>query len=188
MRIEIISGSARVNSVTKRVAFHLHKLLSETTSHEVGLIDLSEWELPPLQKVFISVEMTPDRLKPLSEKMFGADAFILVTPEYNGSYSPALKNLVDHYPKQHHKAFGIVTASNGAFGGMRSTQQLLLLVPALFGIPSPYLLVVPQVDKKFSPEGELLEQSFLNNVHNFTTEFLWLAERVMKEPAIVKTV
>lgn len=186
MKIEIISGSARVNSITKRVALHLHKLFTETTSHQVGFIDLSEWELPPLQKVFVSVEMTPDHLKPLSEKMFNADAFIIVTPEYNGSYSPALKNLVDHYPKQHHKSFGIVTASNGAFGGMRSTQQLLLLVPALFGVASPYLLVVPQVDKKFAPDGELLEQSFSNNVHNFVTEFLWLSENIAKEKRVVK--
>jgi len=188
MRIEIISGSARTNSVTKRVALHLYKLFSENTSHDIGLIDLSVWELPPLQKVFVSEDQTPDHLKPLSEKIFNADAFILVTPEYNGSYSPALKNLLDHYPKQHHKAFGIVTASNGAFGGMRATQQLLLLVPALFGVASPYLLIVPQVDKKFSPDGELLEQSFSNNVHNFVTEFLWLSENVAKEKSAVKAV
>jgi len=187
MKIEIISGSARKNSITKRVATYLLKCFSENTNHEIGFIDLSEWELPPLQKVFVSVDQTPENLRPLSEKIFAADAFILVTPEYNGSYSPALKNLLDHYPKQHHKAFGIVTASNGAFGGMRATQQLLLLVPALFGVASPYMLVVPQVDKKFSPEGELIEQSFSNNVHNFTTEFLWLAERIVKEKAIVRT-
>ena len=181
MKIEIISGSARSHSVTKRVALHLRKWLSENTEHEIGLIDLSEWDLPQLQKVFVSVEHTPEEFKPLSEKVFNADAFILVTPEYNGSYSPALKNLLDHFPKQHHKPFGIVTASTGAFGGLRATQQLLLLIPALFGIASPYMLVVPQVDKKFSADGELIEPAFANSVHNFTTEFLWLSENVAKE-------
>jgi NAD(P)H-dependent FMN reductase len=31
-------------------------------------------------------------LKPLAKRIFEADAFILATPEYNGSYSPAMKN------------------------------------------------------------------------------------------------
>ena len=66
-------------------------------------------------------------------------------------------------------------------GGVRASQQLLLLVPALFGIPSPYLLIVPAVDKKFSADGDLLEASFSNNVHNFMTEFLWLADKVVTE-------
>ena len=69
--------------------------------------------------------------------MFEADAFILVSPEYNGSYSPAMKNLVDHFPKQHHKPFGIATASPGPLGGIRASQQMQLLVNALFGIASP---------------------------------------------------
>lgn len=113
--------------------------------------------------------------------MFNADAFILVTPEYNGSYSPALQNLIDHFPKQSHKAFGIVTASPGAMGGMRSSQQLLLLIPALFGIASPYMLVTPFADKKFDSEGRLLDPGFEKNIHQFVSEFLWLAETLHPE-------
>ena len=185
MRIEIISGSPRTSSVTRRVALHLQNLLIQTTDHEIGLIDMQEWELPSMQKVFSSVDNTPEQWKPLSEKVFAAEAFILVSPEYNGSYSPALKNLLDHFPKQHHKTFGIATASLGALGGIRATQQLLLLVPALFGIASPYMLVVPGVDKKFDKEGKLIDESFHHNIHNFTTEFLWLAEHVVKDKVAV---
>jgi NAD(P)H-dependent FMN reductase len=185
MRIEIISGSPRTHSVTRRVALHLHTLLSQTTDHEIGLIDMNEWDLPPMQSVFSSVANTPDQWKPISERVFAADAFILVTPEYNGSYAPALKNLLDHFPKQHHKAFGIVTASTGSMGGMRATQQMLLLVAALFGVASPYLLVVPAVDKKFNKDGTLVDESFQHNVHNFTAEFLWLAENVAKDKMVV---
>ncbi len=181
MKIEIISGSPRPNSVTKRVAIHLYQRLKQTTDHEIGLIDLQDWNLPPLQSPFTSIEHTPDEFKPLSKRIFEADAFILVTPEYNGSYSPSLKNLLDHFPKQHHKPFGIVTASPGVFGGIRAAQQLLLLVPALFGIASPYLLVVPGVDKKFNAQGGLIDENFQNSIHNFIAEYLWLAENVVKE-------
>ncbi|MBI1341747.1 MAG: NADPH-dependent oxidoreductase [Terrimonas sp.] len=185
MKIEIISGSPRNQSLTRRVAYHLKNVLKTTTDHHVDIIDLQDWNLPPVQTVFTSIENTPEEFKPLSERIFHADALILVTPEYNGSYSPALKNLLDHFPKQHHKPFGIVTASPGAMGGMRASQQLLLLVPALFGIGSPYMLIVPAVDKKFSPDGDLLDESFQNNVHNFVKEFLWLAESLTHEKEIV---
>lgn len=181
MKIEIISGSARSNSITKRVALHLIKRLKQETNHEIGIIDMKEWNLPALQSVFKSADTTPDEFKPLSKRIFEADAFILVSPEYNGSYAPALKNLLDHYPKQHHKPFGVVTASSGSFGGIRATQQMLLFVSALFGIASPYLLVVPAVEKKFNAEGELLDESFQNSIHNFITEFLWLAENLVKD-------
>src|SRR6185295_9991652 len=99
MKIEIISGSARQNSVTKRVALHLSKRLKETTNHEIGFIDMHQWNLPSLQSVFKSVDTTPDEFKALAKRIFEADAFILVSPEYNGSYSPALKNFLDHFPK-----------------------------------------------------------------------------------------
>ncbi len=181
MRIEIISGSPRPNSVTHRVALHLQSLLQKNTEHQVGLINLKDWNLPVLQSVFVSAEHTPDEFKPLTEKMFAADAFILVSPEYNGSYSAAMKNLLDHFPKQHHKPFGIVTASPGPLGGIRASQQMQLLVNALFGIASPYMLIVSAVDKKFDADGNLLNQSFQNNVHNFITEYLWLAENLVKE-------
>ncbi|MBS1759753.1 MAG: NAD(P)H-dependent oxidoreductase [Bacteroidetes bacterium] len=184
MRIEIISGSPRTNSTTNRVALFLQEWLSQNTEHEIGIIEMKDWNLPPVQSVWSAVETVPEEFTPLAKRMFHAGAFILVTPEYNGSYSPAMKNMLDHFPKQHHKPFGIVTASPGAMGGIRAAQQLLLLVPALFGVASPYMLIVPAVDKKFSPEGILTDEKFELNIHNFITEFLWLAENIVTEKII----
>jgi NAD(P)H-dependent FMN reductase len=179
MNIEIISGSPRVGSVTNRLALFLQKEIQvKAKKHNVGLIDVRDWDLGLLQTVFKNVEATPEKFKPLATKMFAAHAFVIVTPEYNGSYSPALQNVLDHFPKQARKAFGLATASVGALGGARSSQQLLLLVPALFGIASPYLLITPQVDKKFDAEGNLLDESFRGAIDTFIQEFLWLAERV----------
>jgi NAD(P)H-dependent FMN reductase len=185
MKIEIISGSPREQSITRRVALHLAQQLQASTPHDVAILDIKDWDMPAVQTVFNSIENTPEKYKALSKRIFEADAFILVTPEYNGSYSPAMKNMLDHFPKQRHKTFGLVTASPGALGGMRAAQQLLLLVPALFGIASPYLLVVPFIDKKFAVDGSITDVAFANTVHNFTTEFLWLAEKVVTEKATV---
>ncbi|MBC7722855.1 MAG: NAD(P)H-dependent oxidoreductase, partial [Pedobacter sp.] len=119
--------------------------------------------------------------KPLAERVFAANAFIIVTPEYNGSYSSEVKNLFDHFPKQARKAFGICTASVGGLGGARATQSLLLLVPALFGIASPSLLIVPNVDKKFNVNSQLIDASFENQIHNFITEFIWLGNQLQQQ-------
>jgi NAD(P)H-dependent FMN reductase len=185
MNIVILSGSPRQGSLTHRVALHLNQRLQEITEHNIQLVSLQDIELPPIQAVWSSVEKAPEQFRSLAETMFSADAFILVSPEYNGSYSAALKNLIDFFPKQHRKPFGVVTASPGALGGIRAAQQMQLLVAALFGILSPYMLVVPTVDKKFDADGNLIEPSFQNSVHQFTTEFLWLAQGlVVKEEAL----
>ncbi|WP_153797563.1 NADPH-dependent FMN reductase [Foetidibacter luteolus] len=182
MNIEIVAGSPSKGSVTYRLALFLKKHFSEKTGHQVNILDVRDWQFPLLQQeVFRSVDQAPEELKPLAKRMFEANAFILVTPEYNGSYTPALKNIFDHFPKQSRKTFGIVTASPGALGGIRASQQIQLLINALFGIGSPYMLVTPHVDKKFDAEGNLVDAAFQKNIDVFVTEFLWLAESVKPE-------
>jgi NAD(P)H-dependent FMN reductase len=176
MNIEIIAGSPRRESVSFRVALHLQQQLTQTSSHSVGIIDVRDWAFPLLQDVIESPAAAPEHLAPLAKRMFEADAFILVTPEYNGTYTAALKNLLDHFPKQSHKAFGVVTASPGAMGGMRSSQQLLLLISALFGVACPNMLIVPAVEKKFDANGQLTDPSYAKAVDTFLREWRWLAE------------
>ncbi len=179
MKIEIIAGSPRQESLTARVATYLQKHLSAITDAEVGIIDVRDFELPFVQKVWTSVDAAPSEWKYLAERIFSADAFILVTPEYNGSYSPAMKNLLDHFPKQLHKPFGIVTASPGVMGGMRASQQVISLVAALFGIASPHMLIVPTVDKKFDAEGNLIDPTFFKAIELFTNEYIWLVNKIV---------
>src|SRR6218665_1485269 len=100
MKIEIISGSPREVSMTVRIAKHLLEVLKEKKDVEVGLIDVREFNLPFVQTVWTTQDKVPAEFKKLGERIFAADAFILVSPEYNGGYSPALKNLLDHFPKQ----------------------------------------------------------------------------------------
>jgi NAD(P)H-dependent FMN reductase len=180
MKIVILSGSPRTESLTRRVAIHLNGLLDQL-NYQTELIDLSKWNIPPVQSVWATPEQAPAAFQALATIMESADAYLLVTPEYNGSYSPALKNLLDHFPKRSRKPFGLITASPGAMGGMRAAQQLLLLVPALFGIAAPQFLLVPGVDKKFNETGALIDPSFQKNIDVFLEEFLWLCKRLSTE-------
>ena len=179
MNIEIIAGSPRTGSTSLRVALHLEQALKAQTAHRIGLINMQESGLPPIQMPWSAADKAPEEYRAVAGRMFAADAIILVSPEYNGGYSPAMKNFLDHFPKQARKPFGLVTSSYGGFGGMRAAQQLLQLVPALFGIASPSLLIVPAVDKKFDESGKLLDEAFEKSVQDFITEFLWLAEKIV---------
>lgn len=179
MRIVIVSGSMRHESVTNRVALCLHNQLTQLKLHS-DIIDVREINLPFITDGFANKEAVPDEHKQWANLMFEADAVIMLTPEYNGSYTPSLKNVFDHFPKQSRKAFGIVTASPGGLGGIRAAMQMQQLVPALFGILSPYMLVIPGVDKKFDEQGTLIDPNFQKSIDLFLREFLWLATQLKK--------
>lgn len=179
MKITIVSGSPRKASVTVRIAKYLAKHFSEKyPMHEIQLLNLQEHEIPFIQRVWSTINDVPEEFKEVAEKIYSADAFVLVTPEYNGSMSSALRNLFDHFPKQTKKVFGIVTASDGAMGGIRAAVAMQNQICAWFGIPCPNMLVVGNMDKKFDADGCLIEEKFINNIMSFSNEFIWLAEAV----------
>ncbi|RYZ44560.1 MAG: NADPH-dependent oxidoreductase [Sphingobacteriales bacterium] len=178
MNIIIVSGSPRPESLTRRVALHLLDRLTGMPGISAHLVDLQDHPLSQANDVITNADQAPTVMRSLTIEILKADAFVLVSPEYNGSYSPAMKMLLDHFPKQRHKVFGIVTASPGNLGGIRAAMQLQQLVYALFGIGSPYMLVVPGVETKFNTNNELTDDSLEPAIAQFLEEFLWLAERV----------
>ncbi len=65
----------------------------------------------------------------LRARIRAADAVLIATPEYNGSFSGALKNAIDWASRPPHQAFaakpvGIMGASGGALGTVRSQGHL----------------------------------------------------------------
>lgn len=111
-----------------------------------------------------------------------ANGFILVSPEYNGGYSSAMKNFLDHFPKRvfQRKSWGIVTGSTGAMGGMRASQQLILLGAGFSAVVCPRMLITPQMDRKFDVEGNLTDDGFQQQIDGFIDEFLWLTSALSK--------
>lgn len=180
MNITIIAGSPRTESVTKRIALHLQSKLKEKDEVNIHFLDISEIPALTFRTTWNVIEKVPLELHDKWKMMQNADAFILVTPEYNGSYAPSMKNWLDHFPKDtyYRKTMGIVTGSTGAMGGMRATQQMQQLICALFGIPCPHMLIVPFMDKKIDEMGGLLDPPFEGMVNRFVTEFLWQANQL----------
>jgi len=112
---------------------------------EVELVDLAEQNLPlfdepnhPRQKKYVH-----DHTKAWSAKVDAADAFVVVTPEYNFSSPPALINAF-HYLAQEweYKPLGFVSYG-GVSGGLRSVQATKLLVTTFKMVPIPEQVTIP---------------------------------------------
>jgi chromate reductase len=180
MHITLLAGSPRKGSISLRVALHLQEQLKKVEGMAVALINMQDEHLPPIQEVWTNAQKAPKDKQELYEKMDATDGFIVVTPEYNGGYSPALKNFLDHFPKQvyQRKPWGVVSSSTGAMGGMRAALQVQLLGYGLMAIGSPKMLVTPFADKKFAEDGTLMDDSFEPAIRGFLEDYLWLAGKI----------
>ncbi len=66
----------------------------------------------------------PENLERLAGQIKAADAFIIVSGEYNHSIPPALSNLLDHFLEEYFwRPSAIVCYSAGGFGGVRAAMQ-----------------------------------------------------------------
>jgi NAD(P)H-dependent FMN reductase len=178
MNIVIVSGTARENRKSHFVAAYLQKTLV-SMKQEVHLVDVKHYNLPLLDYKFDLHPNPSKKLIELHSIIDKADAYIFVTPEYNGGPSGALKNTLDYFRKEYkNKVIGISTVSNGAMGGMRAATTMQLQALYYEGFPIPRVLNVADVDQLFSEKGELLDEKFNEKTARFLGDFLWLADAV----------
>lgn len=182
MKISIVSSSTRPERLTHRLALLLNNRLG-ALQHEVELHDLKELNFPFIEYTYDKHPSPPKGLKEFKESISSSDAVIFVSPEYNGSFAPALKNAVDYLAKSDftRKPIGVALASPGVTGGIRGAHQLQLLILGLWGIPVPQMLLMGGADKKLSQDGELIDPSAEKQVDSFLNEFLWMAEALAEK-------
>ena len=112
-----------------------------------------------------------------SSKVSKADALVIVSPEYNHGYSGLLKHVLDSCLKEYiHKAVGIVGVSAGPFGGARVIQNLLPVMRELGLVTIFWDLNFSSVQKAFSTEGVLLDDSYSRRIDKFLKELVWMAK------------
>lgn len=180
MKIAIVSGSTRINRQSHKVSLHLLRVLQQYAVHEVILVDLAEYKFPVFEEVLPKHPNPPAGLDTFAEVIKSSDAFLFVSPEYNGSYSASLKNALEYLKENEFskKVIGVVSVSAGMMGGIRGALQMQQLVLALFGYAMPQMLLVPQVQHKFDENGDLKDDTYQPKVQSFLKDFLWLAEAI----------
>jgi NAD(P)H-dependent FMN reductase len=108
-----------------------------------------------------------------------ADAFYVVTPEYNHSIPSSLKRLLDsEHDNYKHKPVATAGVSNGPWGGVRVCEALLPVYHTLWLVPTKPEMYFPKVQDIFDEQGAMkpdLEPSYANNVERAYTELVWMA-------------
>ena len=164
MKLLLINGSPAKKSHTFGALTKLAEL-AQADGHEVYLWDLREEVLPiTMPEYHRNPLLTPDdNVVKFNKKVTWADAFILGTPLYHGSYSGVLKNALDNlaYDELRDKPVGLV--SNGA-GPAKSSQpnlHLVTVVQTLFGIPAQTQIGLCLDDYKELESGYELTNKFM---------------------------
>lgn len=183
MHITILSGSTRLNRQSHRVALALEKWIAYSGTHTAEVLDLAEYRFPVMEEVLHRHPAPPDGLGDFAERIRHSDAHIFVSPEYNGSYTAALKNAVDYLKEREfsRKVVGVASVTTGISGGMRAALAMQQLVLGIAGYAIPQMLTVGQVHQRFDEAGNLLDPLFEKNINTFVGNFLWLAEAVAEK-------
>lgn len=178
MKIRIVSSSTRTHRISHRIALALDQDLKQR-GHDSGIIDLMTEELPPFEERIDRLEKPNASLLALKQLLLECDAFIFLSPEYNGAISSALKNFMDLYAKEPfmHKPIGVATGSTGAMGGIRAAYQLQQNILTIHGLPHPRMLTVGKMDQVINEDGTVVDDKYAASQSKFLDLFLDFAGR-----------
>jgi NAD(P)H-dependent FMN reductase len=178
LRCVVLYGSVRQARQGIRAARFIVGQLAQR-GHATTLVDALEQRLPLLDRMYKEYAKgeAPPVLEALAEIYRMADAFVLVSGEYNHGIPPALKNLLDHFLEEYFfRPSAIVCYSAGAFGGVRAAMQLRMTLGEL-GMPSiPSIFPIPHVQDAFDDRGSAMQPVFEQRVGRFLDELEWYAE------------
>lgn len=155
-----ICGSLRANSINA-------KLMREAARIYGGPFAEGNLRLPLYDGDLEDREGIPDKVQTLSNHIMAADAVIVLTPEYNQSFSGVLKNALDWVSRTdgrpwRDKPVAILSAAAGRTGGARAQYALRLALSPF----RPRLLTGPEVlvagaRKEFDANGRLTNERYL---------------------------
>lgn len=166
-KLLVIAGSTREGSYNRALAACAAED-ARAAGADVTEIDLREWRLP-IYEDHIEREGCPEAARELKALMVASDGMLIATPEYNGSISGILKNVIDWASRPGEgetlvtlsafrgKVAGIMSASIGPFGGLRALMHLRQILNTIQVVVATEQVAVPFADKVF--EANAFEES-----------------------------
>jgi len=129
-KIIVIPGSSRAGSWNTKLAGTITKGLAERGA-EVTRISLGDYEMPLYSGDIEDAKGVPANAKKLGQLIASHHGVVIVSPEYNGSMSPLLKNAIDWLSRDlgdikpyANRAFALASCSPGGLGGIRGLSHL----------------------------------------------------------------
>ncbi|SDA29953.1 NAD(P)H-dependent FMN reductase [Methylobacterium sp. UNC378MF] len=178
LTVPVIVGSVRTDRIGIRAARFLIAQL-EARGHVAPLVDPAELRLPLLDRMYkeYPAGTAPEPLQRLAELFRRADAFLVVTAEYNHGVPPALSNTLDHFLEEYFwRPSAICCYSAGQFGGVRAAMPLRAMLAEMGMSSIPSLLPIPRLHKVIDAQGVPTEPWLATAAARFLDELEWHAE------------
>jgi NAD(P)H-dependent FMN reductase len=190
MKLLVFAGSTRIGSFNRQLARAV-TAMARASGAEVTHLELADFDVP-MYNADLEARGTPPDVMRLKQVLFEHPAWIVCTPEYNASYPALLKNTLDwisspvkgdavwndDFRATRGKVVGVLSASNGALGGLRSQSHL---VPLLFNLHCwvcPKTHALGRAADAFDATGQLASESARKKVQAVIDQVLWAAGRL----------
>jgi chromate reductase len=174
INIGVLTGSLRKESFSKKIGLYVAGLLPE--DFIAKWIDLSG--LPLYNQDYDDDGNPPREWQVFRQEIKALDGFLFVTPEYNRSITPALKNALDVASRPFGEnawdgkpgaIISVTPGKLGAFGANHHLRQpMVFLNIPLLQQPEVYLSNIAGL---FNDRGELIDQSTKDFLQTFTDAF-----------------
>lgn len=190
MKLLVFAGSTRQNSYNRQLA-RATAAMARASGAEVTHLELADFDVP-MYNADLEAQGTPADVIRLKQLMFDHPAWIICTPEYNASYPALLKNTLDWVssPVKGHpewtdgmkssrgKVVGVLSASPGALGGLRSQSHLAPLLINLECWLAPKNFALGRAGDAFDAEGALKDERARHSVQAVIDQIIWAAARL----------
>jgi chromate reductase, NAD(P)H dehydrogenase (quinone) len=190
MKLLVFAGSTRQNSFNRRLAATAAQM-GRDAGAEVSHIELGDFDVP-MYNADLEAKGTPADVVRLKELCYAHPAWIICSPEYNGSYTALLKNTIDWVSSPIKsdpvwssgskpfagKVVGMLSASNGALGGLRAQSHLAPLLLNLKCWLAPNAYALSRAADAFDARGALVDTAVHKNVASVVEQVLWAAQRL----------
>ena len=165
-KILVFAGSAREASLNKKLARAAAKAIDDNGG-EATFIDLRDYPMPIYEGDLEAREGMPTNARKLRELFVSHPAFLIVSPENNGTIPSLLKNAIDWLSRDidgksglepyRGKVIALMSASPGAFGGVVCLTHLRFSLSKLLAHVIPDQFPLPKADQAFTENGSLKE-------------------------------
>jgi chromate reductase len=190
MKLLVFAGSTRQNSFNRKLA-RVTAAMATASGAAATHIELADFDVP-MYNADLEAQGTPADVMRLKQLMHDHPAWIICTPEYNASYPALLKNTLDWvsspvkgnpewtdgFKSTRGKVVGVLSASPGALGGLRSQSHLAPLLINLECWLAPKNFALGRAGDAFDDTGNLKEERAQKSVQAVIDQVIWAAGRL----------
>jgi len=152
---------------------------------------LSEFSAAEMRIPTFFVKELPPEVQKLKDLLIEADAYIIVSPEYNHSVPPALASLMGHFGGSCYgfKPSGVVTYSSGPWGGMRGAVSICTMCHELGCLPVSKLCGIPLANTLLNEDGSPIDPDhrMLKQLPGMLTQLEWMAVAMKRQRDLTGT-